>query len=126
LKQSKQKMFDRFGRIKGSCMPKKKSPTTVVPKEAVEVKLEPAATADKKIETRAARTRSHSVRSQKTTPEAAPAPVMAPVAAPVYEDLQQEIARLAYFFWEEGGRQHGSSVEDWLKAERTVLGKVQS
>lgn len=118
-------MFDRFGRIKVSCMPKKKSPNTVVPKEA-EVKLDPTASVDKKKETRAARTRSHSVRSQKTTPEAAPAPVPAPVAAPVYEDLQQEIARLAYFFWEEGGRQHGSSVDDWLKAERTVLSNTQS
>jgi len=124
-------------------MSKKKSPNTVVPKEAVEVKLETAASADKKKETRAARTRSHSVRSQKTTPEAAPDPVVTPapvaapapvatapvaaaVAAPNYEDMQQEIARLAYFFWEEGGRQHGSSVDDWLKAERTVLSRVQS
>jgi hypothetical protein len=107
-------------------MPKKKSPTTVVPKEAVELKMESAVPVEKDSKTRAARTRSHSVRSQKTTPEAAPAPVAAPVAAPSYEDLQQEIARLAYFFWEERGRQPGSSVDDWLKAERKVLSQAQS
>jgi hypothetical protein len=126
LKQSKEKMFPSFDRMNNSCMPKKKSPNTVVPKEAVEVKLDPTASADKKKETRAARTRSHSVRSQKTTSEVAPAPVPAPVAAPAYEDLQQDIARLAYFFWEEGGRQPGSSVDDWLKAERALLAKIQS
>ena len=32
----------------------------------------------------------------------------------------QEIARLAYSFWEARGRQHGSELEDWLRAEREI------
>jgi hypothetical protein len=32
----------------------------------------------------------------------------------------QEIARLAYSYWETRGRQHGSELEDWLRAEREL------
>lgn len=31
-----------------------------------------------------------------------------------------EIARLAYSYWEARGRQHGSELEDWLRAEREL------
>jgi len=30
----------------------------------------------------------------------------------------QDVARLAYSYWEARGRQHGSALEDWLRAER--------
>jgi hypothetical protein len=50
---------------------------------------------------------------------AAPAPV-----AQNYESLQQEIARMAYFFWMERGQEHGKAVEDWLRAEREVMSKL--
>ncbi len=50
---------------------------------------------------------------------AAPAPV-----AQSYETLQQEVARLAYFFWMERGQEHGNAVEDWLRAEREVMSKL--
>ncbi|MBL8175794.1 MAG: DUF2934 domain-containing protein [Bryobacterales bacterium] len=50
---------------------------------------------------------------------AAPAPV-----AQSYETLQQEIAKLAYFFWMERGQEHGNAVEDWLRAEREVMNKL--
>lgn len=33
---------------------------------------------------------------------------------------QQEIARLAYEFWEARGCPHGSPEEDWLRAERDL------
>lgn len=37
-----------------------------------------------------------------------------------------EIARLAYSYWEARGRQHGSALEDWLRAEREVWKLYQS
>ena len=43
------------------------------------------------------------------------APVVAP-PAPSHE----EIARLAYTYWEARGRQHGSPEEDWYRAEREL------
>jgi hypothetical protein len=33
---------------------------------------------------------------------------------------RQGIARLAYSYWEARGRQHGSELEDWLRAEREL------
>ncbi|MCC6342452.1 MAG: DUF2934 domain-containing protein [Bryobacterales bacterium] len=33
----------------------------------------------------------------------------------------EEIARLAYSYWEQRSRQHGHAVEDWLRAERQIL-----
>jgi len=33
----------------------------------------------------------------------------------------EEIARLAYAYWETRGRQHGSHQEDWYRAERDLL-----
>jgi hypothetical protein len=32
----------------------------------------------------------------------------------------EEIARLAYSYWEARGRQHGSANEDWFRAEREL------
>jgi hypothetical protein len=46
---------------------------------------------------------------------AEPARAFAP-AAPAHE----EIARLAYAYWEAGGRQDGRAVENWLRAERDL------
>ena len=49
-----------------------------------------------------------------------------------YEDLSTrppvrpphaEIARLAYLYWEARGRQHGSALEDWLRAERELYAR---
>jgi len=35
-------------------------------------------------------------------------------------DYTQEIAELAYAYWEERGYEHGHDVEDWLQAEHDV------
>lgn len=43
--------------------------------------------------------------------------VVAESTAPTYE----EIARLAYNYWEARGRPHGSPEEDWLRAEQDLL-----
>ena len=32
----------------------------------------------------------------------------------------EEIARLAYFYWEQGGRRTATDVENWLRAERDL------
>lgn len=37
---------------------------------------------------------------------------------------QEEIAKLAHRFWAERGHQHGHHEEDWLRAEREILGKA--
>ena len=43
------------------------------------------------------------------------------IAAPPLEDPGTgAIERLAYTYWEERGRPHGSSEEDWLRAEQTI------
>jgi hypothetical protein len=38
----------------------------------------------------------------------------------------EEIAQLAYAYWETGGRRHGCSEEDWFRAERKLLGRRTS
>jgi hypothetical protein len=47
-----------------------------------------------------------------------------PVAPPA--PSHAEIARLAYGYWEAGGRQHGAHQEDWYRAERELLGRRPS
>jgi hypothetical protein len=42
--------------------------------------------------------------------------------AAVREPSQDEIARLAYSYWEARGFTGGSSEEDWLRAERELRG----
>jgi hypothetical protein len=42
-----------------------------------------------------------------------------PVAPPA--PSHDEIARLAYAYWEARGRQHGFHREDWYRAERELL-----
>ena len=53
----------------------------------------------------------------KTTIAETPAmPTGVEVAAPVAEPSHEEIARLAYSYWEARGYQAGSPDEDWLRA----------
>lgn len=48
-------------------------------------------------------------------------PVVVPSApAPTHE----EIAHLAYTYWEARGRRHGSHQEDWYRAERELLRRL--
>jgi uncharacterized membrane-anchored protein len=35
--------------------------------------------------------------------------------------VQDEIARLAYFYWEQRGGNGGSAEEDWFRAEQELL-----
>ncbi len=51
------------------------------------------------------------------SPDPQPAIVETP-AAPISE--QEEIAKLAYSYWEARGCQGGSPEEDWARAEREV------
>jgi hypothetical protein len=44
------------------------------------------------------------------------APAKSALAAPSHD----QIAALAYSFWEARGRQGGSQLEDWLRAEREL------
>ena len=37
---------------------------------------------------------------------------------------QEQIAELAHRYWAERGHQHGHHEEDWLRAERELLGKA--
>ena len=49
---------------------------------------------------------------------------VAPVAGPHSEDFApstEEIAALAYSFWEARGRRNGSSMDDWLRAESVLV-----
>jgi hypothetical protein len=44
----------------------------------------------------------------------------------LYEPTHQEIAQLAYSFWEARGRQGGSAEEDWHRAEAQLRARVTS
>ncbi len=37
----------------------------------------------------------------------------------------EEIAALAYSYWEQRGRQHGNDMEDWLRAERELTDRYR-
>jgi hypothetical protein len=37
--------------------------------------------------------------------------------------MHQQIAALAYSYWEARGRQGGSALEDWLRAESELKGQ---
>jgi len=59
-------------------------------------------------------------RVKRTAPPAAAAD--APVTGPVSDaPSQEQIASLAYSFWEARGYQGGSPEEDWLRAEQELL-----
>ena len=64
-------------------------------------------------------------RAKRTLPASAPA-LAAPVTkampgAPVpAAPLREDIARLAYSYWEARGCQDGSPEEDWIRAEREL------
>ncbi len=60
-----------------------------------------------------------------TTEPAAPARIAEPAAlqTPSPESLREEIARLAYHLWVDGGCRHGRDHEDWAEAERQVLSR---
>jgi hypothetical protein len=63
------------------------------------------------------RGRLHALRSHfHSTAENENGPANAPVIASAHED----IARLAYSYWQARGRQDGSALEDWLRAEREI------
>jgi hypothetical protein len=39
--------------------------------------------------------------------------------------LRERVERLAYSYWEQRGRQHGSADEDWYRAEAEILGQIE-
>jgi hypothetical protein len=39
---------------------------------------------------------------------------------------QEDIARLAYFYWQQRGCPEGDSMKDWLRAENEVLTSLES
>ena len=43
------------------------------------------------------------------------------LAVPTQSPSHEEIARLAYAYWEARGHTHGSALEDWFRAERELL-----
>ena len=49
--------------------------------------------------------------------------IMETDSAPGASPSQEEIAALAYSYWEARGYQRGSSEEDWLQAERELREK---
>jgi Protein of unknown function (DUF2934) len=68
-------------------------------------------------------------RTQRATEgvEALAVPAAEPESAAVvavYEPSREEIAALAYTFWEARGYQDGSPDEDWLRAEQELKSRV--
>ncbi len=44
-------------------------------------------------------------------------------AGQVYAPSREEIARLAYFYWESRGHNGGSPEADWFRAEKELKGR---
>ena len=59
------------------------------------------------------------------TPAAELVPQEVAVAS-VHEPTYQEVAQLAYLFWEARGCQGGSPEEDWLRAEKELRSRSQA
>ena len=63
-------------------------------------------------------TRKHTIASAAETSENAVAsPAAIPATSPVTSPAFEEIAQLAYSYWEARGYQGGCPEEDWLRAE---------
>ncbi|HBY64331.1 MAG TPA: hypothetical protein DEH78_31290 [Solibacterales bacterium] len=56
-------------------------------------------------------------RTPKSKAQTAPAPEPAALQT---VDFQEEVARLAYQYWEDRGRTHGDPQADWFRAEAEV------
>lgn len=50
-------------------------------------------------------------------------PVITATARSATPPTSEQIAALAYSYWEARGRQGGSPEEDWLRAERELRGR---
>ena len=100
-------------------MAKKSSKAPSVP-DAAPLKVETPANKEKKSRT----VRHTSPRTKKTEVVAETPVATTSIAVAAYEDVQTEIARLAYFFWQERGSAPGNPEEDWLRAEREIATKM--
>ena len=77
-----------------------------------------------------ARTRKHAP-AKRTTTAVEPSPSIAPTAI-AEPDIRssdsvvkfEDIAKLAYSYWEARGFQGGSPEEDWLRAEQELTGRL--
>ena len=67
------------------------------------------------------------VAPKKTVSEKAAAPkTAAKKSTPGKESVQDKISRVAYELYEKSGYVHGRDVENWLEAERIVLGQKKN
>jgi hypothetical protein len=80
-----------------------------------------------------ARTRKHTPAIRTATPAVAPSSSITSSPAPNADMTQttpaaalDEIAKLAYSYWEARGYQGGNPEEDWLRAEQELNGKLVS
>jgi hypothetical protein len=100
-------------------MPKKKiaDKEPVVAVEGARAAAPAKAAVKKPRAPRATATKTVTHKHKKTTTAATPLePVAAELTASFAEPTHEEIARLAYSFWEARGYQGGSQEDDWLRA----------
>ena len=57
---------------------------------------------------------------------AAAAPESAEAILSSAVSIQEQIALLAYSYWEARGRRHANAEEDWYRAEREILSRLSS
>ena len=58
--------------------------------------------------------------SEEANGEDSPVTELLPAAAAAYAPTHEEIAQLAYLYWESRGGETGSPDEDWLRAEQEL------
>jgi Protein of unknown function (DUF2934) len=80
-----------------------------------------------------ARSRKHAPAKRTTTPDVAPSSSIISTAAPNTQTISSihvvtfdDIAKLAYSYWEARGCQGGNPEEDWLRAEQELNSKLVS
>ncbi len=63
---------------------------------------------------------------KKVEPSEVPMTVCPETAGAMLGVTHDNIARLAYCYWEAGGRQGGSTEEDWLRAEQELKSRQEA
>ena len=63
---------------------------------------------------------------KRAEPPEAPVSVSAETVRPNPEAAHEDIARLAYCYWEARGRQGGSPEADWLRAEQELKSRQET
>lgn len=100
-------------------MPRRKSVEAAEPAPA-DVKAEPKKKTARQAAAPKSATSNAAHKHRKDVETLSETPTTVPVALPAASPAREEIARLAYLYWEARGCHGGSPEQDWLRAEQEL------